>query len=471
MKTKTIHTAQTIHCIGIGGSGLGGLAGILCEQGKTISGSDEGVTARTKSLEPLGTPITLGHRPENLPKNAELVIYSLAIPQDNVELIEARKRGLPTLTYPEAVGQLTQKYRTIAICGTHGKTTITALIAKILIDANYDPTVIVGSELRELENRNFRTGKSKLLILEACEYKRAFHSYHPNMIVLSTLDYDHVDYYPDFTSYLEAYKVFAKRLPKDGWIFTNLDDDDVHEMLKSLQREHFPLCNTFTFASNYAVSDYYLKDHELHHKNERLGTLKLSIPGLHNRMNALAAFSLAHTLGVAPRMILRSLRQFKGTARRFETKGKMGTTTIIDDYGHHPAEIRATLQAAREAYPKEKICVVFQPHQYSRTKHLIDQFAAAFSLADGVIIPSIYEARDSDEDKKSMSVKRLVAEIQKYHKNVRAGDGLENTAQFLREDTPHYDVIITMGAGDVWKVGEALLKKPQKKLPSKKSPA
>lgn len=449
---------KNIHIIGIGGIGISALAAILQYRRNNISGSDQESSATTEDLKKAGMRISCGHSAENVRSNTDLVIYSLAIPKSNPELKEARRRKIPTLSYPEAVGMLTKDYFTIAICGTHGKSTITAMIAKLLIENNFDPTVIVGTKMKELGGRNFRVGKSKILVLEACEYKRAFLNYSPHVIVLHTLDPDHLDYYRDFDDYISAFREFVRKLPKDGYFFANLDDEDVHETLKELQERKFPPYNTFTYAASYSNSDFYLQSEKtVIRKNVKVGMMDLKIPGKHNRSNALAAFAVGAIFGIKPKNVLNSLNKYAGSFRRFEVKGKMGKTLIIDDYAHHPTEIKATLQAAREKFPKGRICVVFQPHQYNRTKNLLAEFGTAFGLADYVIIPNIYEVRDKEADKGAVSAEKLVEEIKKHHKHVMYGNGMEETKDYLSKKAKDFDVVFTMGAGDVWKIGEELL--------------
>ena len=442
---------KKIHCVGIGGSGLSGLAAILRQKGHEVSGSDQEATTTLAHLE------TLGIRIQNKLGRAQAVIYSLAIPASHAELKEAKRLKIPTFSYPEAVGVLTRDYYTIAICGTHGKSTTTAMIAKILIENNFDPTVIVGTKLRELHGQNYRLGKSKILVLEACEYKRAFLNYSPNAVICHTLEADHLDYYKDFDDYKKAFQEFAFRLPQDGYFFANVDDENIHEIFQKLQQQHFPASNSFSYGMKYDFADFFMKDLVIFHHGREVGKLLLQIPGIHNRSNALAAFAMCATLGIAPPDILKSLHGYRGAARRFEEKGRAGRTLIIDDYGHHPTEIRATLQAAREKFGKKKICVVFQPHQYNRTKNLFKEFAGAFGQADFVIIPNIYEVRDSIKDRGAVSAQALVEALKKNAVHAKFGEGISGTTEYLKSHGKNFDVIITMGAGNVWKVGEALV--------------
>lgn len=435
---------------------MSGLAALMKEKGKKVSGSDKEENASTHFLKKLKVKIFKGHSEKNV-GTAHVVIRSLAVSDSNPEVRAARLKKIPVITYPEAVGELTQDYYTIAICGTHGKSTTTAMIAKTLIENNFDPTVIVGTKLKELGGQNYRLGKSSIFVLEACEYKRAFLHYNPRVIVLHTLDPDHLDYYKNFADYLSAFKEFVHKLPSEGYLFSNSDDPDVAKLTKEVVGKHPRPPNLFGYGTS---KDAYfsLQEKNIFKNNIFAGDLHLKIPGQHNRMNALAAFSVSSTLGITPTFALKSLNNYGGASRRFEMKGKLGKTLFIDDYGHHPAEIQATLQAAREQFPKEKICVVFQPHQYNRTKNLLKEFGKAFTLADLVIVPNIYGVRDSKEDAAAVSPEMLVKEIKKHKTPALYGEGLENTAALVKEMHKEFDVVFTMGAGDVWKIADELIK-------------
>ncbi|MBI5413301.1 UDP-N-acetylmuramate--L-alanine ligase [Candidatus Peregrinibacteria bacterium] len=446
-----------IHFIGIGGIGVSALVGIMHARGKTISGSDQEESPITQNLGKQGIKVHIGHGPANLFPKPDLVVHSLAIDDKNLELKEAKRLKIPTLTYPQAVGELTREYFTIAICGTHGKSTITAMISKVLIENEFDPTVIVGTKLKELGGQNFRTGKSKLLVLEACEYRRAFLNYSPKVIVLHTLDPDHLDYYKDFADYLSAFKEFTAKLPADGYFFGSFDDEDVNNIQHRLLENKFPNYNMFGYGTFSKSGNAYLEGNDVYKNGEKAGEMHLKIPGQHNRTNALAAFTICSQFGITPKAILKSLNNYSGAYRRFEKKGKLGHTVLIDDYGHHPAEIAATLQAAREEYKNERICVVYQPHQYNRTKNLLKEFGPAFKDADFVIIPNIFDARDSVEDKSAVSPEKLVEEIKQNGIHAIYGGGLEKTAEYLKKHAKEFDVVITMGAGDVWKIADELL--------------
>lgn len=458
-----------IYMIGILGSGMSGLAGILADRGVTVIGSDATLSPKAKRLSKKGIHIFEGINPQKITAKTDYVIASLAVPDNHPEKIAARALNIPVLSYPEAVGILTKKLRTVSICGTHGKTTTTAMIAKTLLENQFDPTVLVGSDLKELKGSNYHSGTQNLFALESCEYKEAFLNYSPSIIVLNNLDPDHLDYFKNYKNYLDAFIAFCSKLPKDGYIFANIDDDDVHAVVQHMQKHGFPSYNTFTYsAKKYITADYYLQGNSIFHKGVPVGELDMSIPGEHNRANALAAFSVCNTLGVPSAPLIESLNGYKGAARRFELKGTLTVgkkkIDVIDDYGHHPEEIQATLQAARERYGKDAhLCVVFQPHQYSRTRLLFDDFVSSLSAANTVIIPNIYEARDSEEDKKAVSPQKLVDALQTAGISAVCTDesqqsDFKKTAQYISGHAKNFDVIMTMGAGDVWKTGELLIR-------------
>jgi UDP-N-acetylmuramate--alanine ligase len=403
---------MNIHMIGIGGIGTSALARIFNEKGHKMTGSDMEDSDLIKELKAEGIEILLEHKKENLPKECDLVVYSEAIPKGNVELKEAEKRNIKIQTYFEALGELSGGYKTIAVCGSHGKTTVTAMIAKILLEAGQDPTVVIGTKMQELGNKNYRLGKSKWMVVEACEYKRSFLHLHPDIIVMTNLEYEHPDYYKDYEDYKQAFEEFFARMPGNGELITG--------------------------------SKPFLEE--------------LNVPGEFNKLNAGLALELGEHLQIDFPTMLKSLKDFKGTWRRFEIKGNIGDTVIIDDYAHHPTEIKATLKATREKWPYANILCIFQPHQYSRTYTLLNDFAESFKDTDKVVIPNIYKVRDSEEAVRSVSPEKLVEEINKVSENAEYGNGLENVIRNFRELIKGFDIVIAMGAGDVWKITDLSLK-------------
>jgi UDP-N-acetylmuramate--alanine ligase len=392
--------AKNIHIIGIGGIGTSSLAQIFSERGNVISGSDNKKSDITEELEKNKIKVFYNQKKENINKNLDLVIFSPAIPENNEELKEAKKLGIKTLSYPEALGGFSKDFFTIAVAGTHGKSTTTAMLAVIAKNAGLDPTVVVGTKVKEFAEQNFLSGNSKLLIIEACEYKRSFLNFHPDILIITNTELDHLDYYKNEADYLSAFETLENQSKK---------------IIKNIEVEK---------------------------------RYKLKSPGDFNQENANNAALAAKELKISDEEIKNSLENFQGIWRRMEKKEtKFENTIFIDDYAHHPTEIKVTLDAIREKNPDSKILCVFQPHQYSRTAMLLDKFANSFFSADKVIIPNIYQVRDSEEDLKRVSVDKLIDAI----KNTEAKNGksLKETAEYIRNYHQEYDIVVTMGAGDI----------------------
>ncbi len=395
--------ANKFFFIGIGGIGMSGLARLLKAQGFEVSGSDNTRSSTIDELEEEGFGLSLGHDAHHLDEDTDCVIYSEAIPETNRELQKARELGIPTLTYFQALGEVSKNHRVIAVAGSHGKTTTTAMLALILEAADKDPTVIVGSKLKEFGNKNVRIGESDLFVVEACEYRRNFMSLKPDLLGVTNIELDHLDYFKDQADYENAFNQFAAQSREVLWP----EDSSEYEG-------------------------------------------EVGVPGDHNLRNAGMAAALARRLGASENAIASALAAYQGAWRRFEYKGDtLYGAKVYDDYAHHPTEIEATLAGAREKFPDARIVAVFQPHQYSRTAALFDEFAGAFTDADEVIIPNIYAARDTEEDKRSTSAEALAEAIAEYHDNAHHEAGLENTASYLEDSLEEGDVLIVMGAGDV----------------------
>lgn len=419
--TKAKEPLKNIHFVGIGGIGMSAIAGIFQKQGNQISGSDLIPSTITRKLQKSGAKISYKHTQSNIKKNHDLVIYSPAIPLDNPELIQAKKFKIEYLSYPQALGQLTKSYFTIAIAGSHGKSTTTAMTALLLTHAKLDPTVVIGTKIREFNNQNFRVGKSKYLVIEACEYKKSFINFKPDILVITNTDPDHLDFYKTAENYRKAFIELAKKVPKTGFIIT---ESTTEKILKKI-------------SAKIIIPKI---DPAIHPK----------ILGEFNIHNATYAAEIGKILNIPSKLIIKSLNSYSGSWRRMEyKKTKLSGTVFIDDYGHHPTEIMATLKAIRTKYPKKKILCVFQPHQYSRTYIFLKEFGAAFKSADAIIIPNIYKVRDTGKYIEKVSTDILVNEIKKHHKNVMNGNGLENTANYLKKHHSEFDVIVTMGAGDI----------------------
>lgn len=453
-KLKSFSIYQKIHFIGIGGIGISALARIFKREGHDVSGTDQSKSLNTDLLISEGIDVKVGHSASLLPNNTSLVIYTRAIPQDNPELIAAKSMSIPIMSYPEAIGKLTENYKTISICGTHGKTTTTAMLGKILLDAGVDPTVIVGSIVKDFDQKNELLGKSNVLVLESCEYQESFLNYKPHVIILNNIEPEHLDYFKNEENYVQAFSKFIKLLPKNGLLIANGDDPNICKLLNSKQYSF----RVIRFGRN-TNNEFILNGTKISTPQNGEHKIELAISGDHNYMNATAAFIGALTRHISPEIILKSLKNFSGASRRFELKGKIGNTVIIDDYGHAPTEIQATLKAAKEKFGKEsKILCVFQPHQYSRTHLFLKEFGKSFIHADKVFIPNIYKSRDSEEDIKSVNVNSLVEEINKHTPNKAENTlNFELTLDKITKEHNKYDVIMTVGAGDITDLSEKIL--------------
>ncbi len=447
-----------VHFIGIGGIGVSALARYYLENGYKVSGSDLVASEITNGLKKLGTKIIIGkHKAKNLPEDADLVIYSPAVQKSNSELLKAKSYKLNAKSYPEALGELTKRHFTIAISGTHGKSTTTAMIGLLLVKAGFDPTVIIGTKLKEFGDSNCRVGKSQYLVIEADEYMASFLNYWPKIIVLTNIERDHLDYYKNLKNILKTFKKYIGHLPKNGWLVANRDDKNVQQLTKSKKQE---------------TVYYFLKQPEA----KKLKKI-LKVPGEHNIYNALAALTTARILKIPDRISFKALSEYKSAWRRFEIKRitwEKKQITLISDYGHHPTKVRVTLKAAREKYPKQKIWCIYQPHQYQRTYYLFNDFVKVFKRApvDKLIITDIYDVagREEKKIKEKVNSKKMVKAINKknviylrkeeildYLKNNLKG-GLPADSAFVAEATSAKEaasakageVVIIMGAGDIY---------------------
>ena len=427
---------KKVHFVGIGGIGVSAVARMMIHEGKVVSGSDRADSELIGALKASGAAVYIGHKAENVPKNVDLVVYTIAANEDNPELVRAREIGAMILSYPQFVGEISKNKFTIAVSGTHGKTTTTAMIAKILVDAGLDPTVIVGSLIKTAtgERTNFVAGRSKYLVIEACEYKRSFLQYHPQILVITNIDNDHLDYYKDVADIQSAFAELAQRVPQEGFVVTDKNNATVVPVLKNVSAKivNYDLYGDMPF--------------------------QLKVSGIHNKKNAAAAFAVAVALGVDAKAAADSLSSFAGTWRRFEYKGltKNGAK-VYDDYGHHPTEIKATLQGARQLYPRERLIVAFQPHLYSRTKLLLDDFAGAFKLADEVILAPIYAAREANDG--SISSEMLAQKISEKGEFAKSPPSLKEVENYLANNSKKGDVVVVMGAGDIYEVADKIITK------------
>ena len=450
---------EHVHFIGIGGISMSGLAEILLDEGFTVSGSDAHETELTRHLEEKGARISYGQRAANIEKEPgiRVVVYTAAIHEDNPELRAVRERGIPTLTRAELLGEMMRNYKeAVAVAGTHGKTTTTSMLTDILLAGGADPTVSVGGILRDIGG-NIRVGGPELFVTEACEYTNSFLSFFPTMGIILNIEADHLDFFKDLADIRHSFRLFAQKLPKRGTLVINSGIRDLEEITHGLG------CRVVTFgmeessmytARNIAYDSLGCPSYDFVVQGEEIGRVTLGVPGEHNICNSLAATAAALELGVGMDGILAGLKRFTGTDRRFEKKGEVGGVTIIDDYAHHPQEIEATLKAARN-YPHKKLWCVFQPHTYTRTKAFLNEFAQALSLADEVVLADIYAARETDT--LGVSAGDIAERLVKMGKQARYIPSFDEIETFILENCVPGDLLITMGAGDIVKVGEKLL--------------
>lgn len=447
----------SIHFIGIGGISMSGLAEILLKEQFRITGSDNKASELTAHLEAQGARIQIGQKASNIPEDCQLVVYTAAIHPDNPEFAAAKERKLPMLSRAQLLGQIMANYKTaIAVAGTHGKTTTTSMIASILMAADEDPTISVGGILPSIGG-NIRVGRSGTFLTEACEYTNSFLEFCPTIGIILNIEEDHMDFFRDLEDIRHSFRRFAKLIPKDGLLIINRDIEQYDEITKGLS------CSVVTFGMN-PESDCHASDlsyNALAHASFTAATshanklpIQLAVPGVHNVSNALAAIALAEALHISPEDIQKGLLSFTGTDRRFQYKGEVNGFTIIDDYAHHPTEIRATLTAA-SLYPHREIWCVFQPHTYTRTKAFLSEFAEALSLADHIVLADIYAARETDT--LGISSRTLAAELEKLGSDVHYFPTFEEIEKFLLKKCLHGDLCITMGAGNVINIGENLL--------------
>ena len=448
-----------IYFIGIGGISMSGLAEILLSEGFRISGSDRSASALTRRLEESGVTVYYGQREENISSDIDLVVYTSAIKPDNPEMIATDKLGIASLTRAQLLGQMMKNYKTpIAVSGTHGKTTTTSMISQILLENGDDPTLSIGGIYKPIGG-NIRVGSSDRFVTEACEYTNSFLSFYPKISIILNIEEDHLDFFKDIHDIRNSFHEFARLLPADGTLIINGDIDRYEEITSDL------VCRVITYGSS-SDYDYYPQNitynesgcpsFHLMRKDDKEDVFSLQVPGEHNVYNAIAAIALADLLDIDRKVTAEALLHYGGTDRRFEYKGKVNGFTIIDDYAHHPTEIRATLMAARN-YPHRTTWCVFQPHTYTRTKAFLTDFAKALSLSDEIILADIYAAREKDT--LGISSQTLQAEIEKLGHRCYYFSTFEEIENFILTNCTKDDLLITMGAGDVVKIGENLLQK------------
>ena len=424
-----LDTIKNIHFIGVGGIGMSGLARLFLHEGKNVSGSDRSPSNITDALIREGVTFFSSQEAKNISRTVDLIVYTEAMSKDHPEMIAARELGVPMINYFEALALVANQYYLIAVAGTHGKTTTTAMLIDILEDAGLDPTAIVGS-LRSKSGSNFRAGKSKYFIVEACEYRRDFIHLEPDILVITNIEAEHLDYYKDLADIQNAFHELALKVPSDGLVIANVSDPNIKPVINNL---------------NSKLTDY---------KNNLNLQLPLKVPGLHNRQNAAAASTVADFLNIEKEKVDSALINFTGTWRRFEYKGELNGAKVYDDYAHHPTEISATIAGVREMYPDKKLVIVFQPHLYSRTEELFDGFVTSLAKADRIILTHVYDARDTG--KKGVTAETLAEVIKKTNKDSNYIESFEDIVSALKSSLSSNDVLLVMGAGDVTSLTDIL---------------
>jgi len=477
---------KRFHFIGAGGIGMSGLAQLLIKNSAIVTGSDQTASSVTDRLCQMGADIKIGHSSDNLARDPDAVVISAAIKEDNPELKLARERGYKVYKYAQMLGQLIDRYDGIAVAGTHGKSTTSGWLSWLLRQAGIDANFIVGAEVTQLGSSS-GTGDSTYFVAEACEYDHSFLNMKPKIACILNIEQDHLDYYKNEDEIVEAFGLFTLGVKSDGVLIANGQDPNVAKIIKRfsdyLQYETFGLdekCNFF--ARNIVLNDG-LYEFEVCHNGELLGLTRISLPGRHNILNTLAVIAMATRVGLSSEEILSKLAGFTGIDRRLMLKAQFvvrdascvmqseknirntqyairnTTITVLDDYAHHPTEIRSSLQAVRQRYQPRRIWCIFQPHQYSRTRFLLDDFAESFKLADVTIVPEIYFVRDSETSKKEVNSQILVEKIRANKSDAVFIDSFAGICDYLQKNVTAGDLVITMGAGDIWKVADEYIQR------------
>ena len=450
---------RRIHLIGAGGCGMRALAQVLIDRGAVVSGSDMMPSAALDRLAERGVEVHVGQRTENIAPDREIVVYSAAIHEQNPELLAARRRGLEVVKYSHMLGSLMATGTGIAVAGTHGKSTTTAMVAYALTQAGADPSYVVGATVEQLGGPS-GAGSGRHFVAEACEYDRSFLNLCPHYAAILNIEEDHLDYYENLAAIVEAFRSFSSLVAAGGVLVVNGEDAEALEAAEgaSCAVETFGFADTCTWRGVNESPDRGCFEMDLLYDAEPYGTVRLSIPGRHNAYNSLAAAALLHHAGLDPAAVVSALGTFAGTHRRLTLKGRAAGVTVVDDYAHHPTEVAATLEAAREHYRPGRLLCVFQPHQHSRTRFLLQDFARSFGQADEVIVPDIYFVRDSDREKDYISSEDLVSQIRLHSGTAVYKKTFEDIEAHLKQTLRAGDLVVTMGAGNIWEVADGIVR-------------
>lgn len=448
---------MNIHFIGIGGISMSALAEICINKGYKVSGSDSNESYLLDKLRSQGADIFIGHKKEHISDDVDMVIYTAAVHDDNAELVAAKEKNKLTMNRAAFLGQIMREYKnSIAVSGTHGKTSTTSMLSTIFEYAHLDPTILVGGNLSVIGG-NVKIGSSDHFITEACEYVDSFLNFNPKVSIVLNIEEDHLDYFSGLSEIKASFNKFGKLLPPDGYFIINGDDQNTKDILHDVKAK---IVRYGREASNNAIIqniDFNIDGYgvfEIEYNGKNLGKFELSVPGLHNIYNATAAILTALVSGIDLETIRQNIKSYKGVGRRFESKGYYNNALVVDDYAHHPTELKATLAAAKKM-KKSTLWCIFQPHTYTRTKALLNEFAEAFYAADKVIVTDIYAAREDDPG--DIHSKDLVKKLYQNNVDVIYISEFEDITNYLRQNVKDNDLVITAGAGPIYKVAESLV--------------
>lgn len=452
-------TGKRVHFVGIGGCGMSGLARILHDSGAVVTGSDPNPNHQTFDLIRQGMRVSRDQSGELLDREVDLVVRTAAVPDTNTEFIAARALGLQSIKYAAMLGEVMAERFGIAVAGTHGKSTTTAMIAYAMQGCGLDPSFVIGGTVPQLGHTGSHSGQGDAFVAEACEFDRSFHNLHPKVAVILNLEEDHLDCYKNIDEIIESFHTFAARVPRDGLIISLGSDQNAMRSLLGIEAPVQLVGSTPDSA--WTIRDMVVSQNgcyraEILFKGQSLGILRLSIPGRHNITNAIMAIAACRAAGADPVAAMRVLEQFSGVDRRMTVMGQYNGATVIDDYGHHPTEIRATLSALRDRYRPRRLICVFQPHQHSRTRFLLEDFASSFEQADLTLVPDIYFVRDSESERHLVNSDDLVQRIIAHGQQALHLSGFDAIIQRLKAEARDGDVIVTMGAGNVWEIARDL---------------
>lgn len=453
----TLRDYKNIHFVGIGGISMSSLAEILLNEDYVITGSDSKASDLTEHLNSKGIKVYIGHNQKNISKATELVVYTAAIPEDNCELLEAKKNNIPAIERSVLLGLMMKDYKNpICVAGTHGKTTVSSMVSEVYIAAEKNPTITIGGILPSIDG-NFKIGSNDYFIAESCEYHDSFLKFFPKSAIILNIEKDHTDYFKNMNQMYDSFRAFSELIPSDGVLIINNEIKDIEKITSNLK------CKIITFSLN-EKSDYYPKnikydengcgEYDFYFKDKFIGHIKLNVPGIHNVYDSLSVAALSINDNLDLSAIQEGLKNFKGTHRRFEFKGKINGADVIDDYAHHPTEIKATLAAAK-VRKKNKITAVFQPHTYTRTKSLLDEFSTAFDDADEIIVLDIFAAREKDTGE--IHSKDLVKKLVERNKDAKYFSSFDEAKKYILSIIKENEMLITIGAGDVYLLGEAII--------------